>query len=114
MRVKDELHSLSVRMCSLDNSLFMWFQNGELEGLICIYVDDFLWAGTDLFYASVVKVLRTKFLIGSSASASFTYVGLCIKSYVDGITVDQSRYISSLNPVPLSKARTAQTCRLSR
>ena len=74
MTVKDELHSLSMQMCSLDNSLFMWHRNGELKGLICIYVDDFLWAGTDLFCASVVKVLRTKFLIGSPAS--FTYIGL--------------------------------------
>ena len=86
----------------------MWHRNGELEGLICIYVDDFLWAGTDLFYEGVVKVLRTKFLIGSSASASFTYVGLCIKSYTDGITVDQSRYISSLIPIPICKARSTQ------
>ena len=79
MRVKSEMKSLSVEMCSLDNSLFMWHVNGRLEGLICIYVDDFLWTGTVLFETEVIAKLKSKFLIGSSASIAFTYVGLSIK-----------------------------------
>ena len=83
MRVKSEMKSLSVEMCSLDNSLFMWHVNGRLEGLICIYVDDFLWTGTVLFETEVIAKLKSKFLIGSSASIAFTYVGLSIKAYSD-------------------------------
>ena len=96
MRVKYELKNLGVKMSSLDNSLFFWHNKGRLEGIICIYVDDFLWAGTTNFNNHVIKRLKEKFLIGSSASATFTYLGLSIKSYEDGITIDQSDYISSL------------------
>ena len=108
LRVKDELSSLSVKMCDLDNSLFLWYNKGKLEGIICIYVDDFLWSGTPCFENEVINKLKGKFLIGSSASIAFTYVGLSIKSYDDGITIDQSQYIASLNPIPISQSRLSQ------
>jgi len=108
LRVKDELSSLSVKMCDLDNSLFLWYRNGNLEGIICIYVDDFLWSGTSYFEEQVINKLKVKFLIGSSASIAFTYVGLSIKSYEDGITVDQNQYVASLNPVSISTSRSSQ------
>ena len=108
LRVKDELGSLSVKMCDLDNSLFLWYNKGKLEGIICIYVDDFLWSGTPCFENEVINKLKGKFLIGSSASIAFTYVGLSIKSYDDGITIDQSQYIASLNPIPISQSRLSQ------
>ncbi|CAL4158990.1 unnamed protein product [Meganyctiphanes norvegica] len=95
-------------MCSLDNSLFIWKRNGKLEGLICIYVDDFLWAGNATFKKCVIDELQKQFLIGSSASESFTYVGLRIKSFSDGITIDQTQYASSLVLVTISSARNMQ------
>ena len=108
LRVKDELSSLSVKMCDLDNSLFLWQYNGTLEGIICIYVDDFLWAGTRQFEEQVINKLKRKFLIGSSASIAFTYVGLSIKSYDDGITIDQTQYIESLSTIHINKLRSSQ------
>ena len=108
MRVKSELNTLLVQMCSLDNSLFVWRRNGVVEGIICIYVDDFLWTGTVTFEVKVIGELKKKFLIGSSASVTFTYVGLSIKSYEDGITIDQTEYISSLTPIPICRARASQ------
>ena len=107
-RVKTELNNLSVQMCTLDNSLFIWKRNGKLEGLICIYVDDFLWTGSISFYNCVIQKLKTKFLIGSAASKSFTYIGLQIRSYDNGITVDQIQYASSLTPISISQDRALQ------
>ena len=107
-RVKTELSNLSVEMCTLDNSLFMWKKDGNLEGIICIYVDDFLWTGSVDFYNQVIQVLKTRFLIGSSASTSFTYIGLQIKSYDNGITVDQIQYASGLTPISISQDRALQ------
>ena len=79
--------------------------NGKLEGLVCIYVDDFLWTGTALFARQVIAKLKNKFLIGSSASITFTYVGLSVKSYKTGFTIDRNQYIASLKPIPMSKTR---------
>ena len=107
-RVKDELKSLSVEMCQLDNSLFTWKRNGKIEGLICIYVDDFLYSGTHLFCQMIMKKLKEKFLIGSSESITFTYVGLSIKSYRDGLTIDQNEYIAGLGSIPINKRRASE------
>ena len=105
MTIKRELMSMSVEVCPLDNSLFIWKENGILQGIICIYVDDFLWSGTNSFYKKIIKRLQEKFLIGSSASITFTYVGLSIKAYKDGLTIDQDQYINSLKPIPINKSR---------
>ena len=39
---------------------------------------------------------------------TFTYVGLSIKAYNDGITVDQNQYIVSLTQIPISKMRASE------
>merc|ERR1712055_85918 len=49
LRVKDELLKLGVKMSSYDCALFYWIVNGKLQGIIGLYVDDFIWAGTDEF-----------------------------------------------------------------
>ena len=108
LKIKKELKAMDVKVVPLDNSLFTFHQNGELQGIICIYVDDFLWTGTELFQRKIITKLETKFLIGSSASVNFTYVGLSIKSYEDGLTIDQDQYIASLTPIPISKERLAE------
>ena len=108
IRVKSELISLGVTKSPLDNSLFFWQKNGVLEGVICVYVDDFLYSGTQEFVNSVIKTLMEKFKIGSSANITFTYVGLRVNSYQDGITMDQDHYIASLNTIPISKERAVE------
>ena len=108
LRVKDEFVALKVVMCSLDNSLFSWYNQGKLEGIICIYVDDFLWAGTELFEETIIAQLKSKFLIGSSGSATFRYIGLNITSHDQYIYVDQGQYISSLEKVSISRSRSCQ------
>ena len=108
LRVKDELEKLKVKKCSLDNSLFMWYENGVLEGLICIYVDDFLWVGSDAFKNTIIEQLKEKFLIGSSGSAAFKYIGLNIDSRENCIYVDQGQYINSLEPIKISRGRSRQ------
>merc|ERR1711913_41341 len=49
------------------------------------------------------KSWKEKFLIGSAEEINFTYVGLRIKSYKDGMTIDQNQYIAGLNLIPINK-----------
>ncbi|CAL4230427.1 unnamed protein product [Meganyctiphanes norvegica] len=51
------------------------------------------------------KKKEKKNLVGSSAVASFTYLGVDFKSYKDGITVDQIQYFSSNYQSPITMAR---------
>ena len=105
IRVKDELIKLGVEKCPLDNSFFFWHVDGVLEGAICLYVDDFLFTGTQNFIETIINNLMKKFKIGSTGNVNFTYVGLRVNSHTDGITIDQEHYIESINPIPINKER---------
>ena len=96
-------------MSSLDPALFSWKHSGVLQGLICVYVDDFLWAGTSLFEKQVIGQLKDLFLIGSSVSKSFKYIGLNLEQCTSGgITLDQFQYAASLRPIDVCRQRTKQ------
>ena len=74
-----------------DQALF--FHNGvnnDLDGIICIHVDDFLWAGSKAFESKVIQSISTQFKVGSTASCAFKYIGINIeKNLHDDLTMDQ-------------------------
>lgn len=108
LRVRDQLLELGAKVSSLDSALFSWRNGKTLEGIMCVYVDDFLWAGTHDFEQQVINRLHQIFLVGSWESKTFKYVGLNVESNADGsITLDQAQYAASLKPVTLSKHRSS-------
>ena len=54
-----------------DPSIFYYHQNNKLIGLIAIFVDDFLWSGTNEFEANFISKLRKAFAIGKENHFSF-------------------------------------------
>ena len=106
---EDKMNELGVEVCEFDQSLFFAYYRGELTGIICIYVDDFLWARNDWFEKNVVNKLKEEVLIGSSSSATFRYVGMNINTSIEGIDVHHCPYISSLQPISVSRARSFQS-----
>ena len=106
-RVKELLIHLGASICSLDPALFAWKHKYITEGIICIYVDDFLWAGTDRFERQIINELKDRLQVGSTDSGQFKYIGLNLTTTGDGnITVDQHQYCATLCPMKLSKTRT--------
>ena len=106
LRVKEELLRLGMSISKLEPALFAWKISGRTKGILCLYVDDILWAGENTFKEEVVDKIYSMFQIGSSASKSFRYIGLNIENSLDGSTsVDQHDYSVSIEPINLSKAR---------
>ena len=108
LRVKCELQALNVEVSTVDPALFYWKNAGKCEGVICVYVDDFLWAGTKMFEESVINKIRDMFLIGGAECKSFKYIGLNIETFDEGVYVDQCQYASSLKPMCLSRKRSME------
>ena len=109
LRVKQELLQLGVKISKFDSALFSWHWAGECQGVICVYVDDFLWAGTNLFYERIIKKLEKLFLIGSFGEGEFKYIGLKINNNNDAVTtIDQLEYASSVKPMVISCKRAAE------
>ena len=113
-RVSSALCSLSVERCDLEPSLFYWLIGGELKGIICVYVDDLLWSGTNEFENEVIGKIRELFLIGSSETDTFKYIGLNLTSEGSKTTIDQNQYAASLSKAELQSSRaTARSSELS-
>ena len=48
--LKAVLLGLGMKISHLDPALFFWWHGNILAGVMCIHVDDILWAGTSVFY----------------------------------------------------------------
>ena len=104
--MKEELTKLGVTASSLDAGVFFWRFADAVCGVICLYVNDFLWAGTKEFKSTIIDKLSRMFLIGSCASKAFKYIGLNIEEGSDGSTlVDQFDYAKTLRKVEVSSQR---------
>ena len=99
LKVKEVLLCLNVQMSIYDESLFYLFQNGCLQGVIGIHVDDFFFAGTSLFYNTVIKKLHGIFKISKEEEMHFNYLGLELKQFCDHITLTQNSYIQEIKTI---------------
>ena len=80
-------------------ALFMWHHhNDKLIGVMTVHVDDFLCAGTDLFYLSIISKLRETLSAGRG-NWDFQYLGSHIQSEKFHIAIDQNNNIEQLKKV---------------
>ena len=102
LKVEKVLTGLGCRKSLYDHCLFSYKVNGELAGILLLWVDDIFYAGTKEFEEQVMIKVSEEFLIGRTEEASFTYIGLVIKTTSEGITLDQCDYIEDrLKPATL-------------
>ena len=81
LRVVQELLSCGLEKLKLDNSVFLWHHNGQLQGVVAVHVDDFLYAGTKLFQINVIKKIKSMFIVGSEEECNFVYLGLKLRCF---------------------------------
>ena len=105
--VKNTLVNLGMKTNYLwGRSLFYWKKEGILQGLLAVHVDDFIYAGGESFGTQIMKRFSESFRIGNIESKSFTYLGIKINSFSDGITIDQIQYTKSLDHMEEEKGKT--------
>ena len=79
-----------------DPSIFYYYKDEKLAGIIAIHVDDFLWAGDLLFSNNIISAFCKVFTIGKTSKNTFRYLGLDLNQNCESITLDQIHYIQSL------------------
>ena len=76
IKSKKVLLDLGCQQSTMDPALFFKRNSkGELIGLICAHVDDYIHCGTKEFQQTVIKKLVTIFQMGKTESKEFKYVG---------------------------------------
>ena len=106
-RVKDELTRLGCKVSKLDSSLFT-YHTDQLEGILIVHVDDFMFAGTVNFYQSVIVKLKETFHISKENNSIFKYLGVDLQQTHNGIYISQKKYLDKLQEIEISSSRSKE------
>ena len=90
---------------SLDLALFHYQDHGNFSGIMCIHVDDVLFAGDERFFNRVVSPIMKSLKVGEISERSFRYIGVNIEEGGDGIKLHLEDYIATLNTVQIHKEK---------
>ena len=108
-RLKDVLLGLGMRVSRLDPALFFWRRKNVLSGVMCVHVDDILWAGTEEFFTTIVAAMKDNLTIGTSNDGkSFKYIGVNIVQEDGVLGLHQNDYVDSLEEIGLKRARASR------
>ena len=73
------------------------------------HVDDILWTGTEEFKKGVINKLKETFVMGTTGSEAFEYVGIELKQNADmSIVLSQTSYADTLQPIEISPGRKSE------
>ena len=109
LRLKAELLKAGMMMCKYDQALFMWFDNGNLAGIMTCHVDDIIYGGQDQFHIQVVKKLKSVFSISLEEDTKLKYLGLSIHQTDTGISVSTQEYGNSLKELSCTTTSLSET-----
>ena len=108
LTLKEKLTEFGCIVSDFDPGVFMFHVDGKLQGILACFVDDVVHGGTPLFETSVIKRLHAYFKVGSSHRKSFSFLGISLHQNDDfSIVIDQTSFVSTLVPIPISKDRFA-------
>ena len=94
------LENLGGKRCDVEPALFYWrTKGGEIQGVMCIHVDDFCWGGVKDFEETVISKLRHDLRVGEEGEAIFKYLGVNIEQRENETIMEQKNYIKMLEEV---------------
>ena len=110
--LEGELKNLGCTESILDPALFCFYSENELSGILVSHVDDFLFAGNEIFIQEIIQSLTEKYSISSQHGETFDYVGLFLDQDTDGIKIDQKSFSKGIEPVSLGASQMKDSKRM--
>ena len=100
-KLRSRLIELGMKELTGDAACMMMHKNGRLIGVVCIHVDDLVYAGTPEFDSIVMEPLMKTFNISKVESREFKFCGMDIKQHSNfSITVNQVDYAKGIEDLP--------------
>ena len=96
LKVNNIFTEIGCQRSKIDPALFYMQKNGKLEGLVAAHVDDFILTGSCGFNSLIMNGVNKSFKVGKVEEGNFRYTGFKVIQNEDGITVDQTEYISKV------------------
>lgn len=102
LTLSEVLLDLGLYRSKYDHAVFLYYVGDKVIGMICVYVDDLLYSGNPQFESDIIEKIMIRFEIGSSEKSNFTYCGIAVSTADHVLTLSQTAYIESLQPVCIS------------
>ena len=84
-----------------DKALFIWKYHENVQGILVVHVDDFLWCGSSLFYSLVIQKMRSIFKISKESEGIFKYVCISLNQQEDELILEQRNYVNNIQPLDI-------------
>ena len=102
--IKKDLRVLKCQQCCTDKYMFRWYNNNKIEGLVLVYDNDYLFAGTNNFKNKVIVDICEKYKVSTRSLLSSKYQGMEITQTDGAISISQN--VDNISEIPLSMTRT--------
>ena len=91
--LKQYLESVGLKKSEYDKAMFYWIQDGKLQGMLNVHVDDIIYGGTCKFL-DIMKKLGKQFELSKSTEGPLRYVGIDIgyQGEKGELTISQQSY----------------------
>ena len=106
LTVRDQLLKFGMKVSAHDEAVFVYHHSGHMQGIVSAHVDDFCWAGTNLFEKCVISNIRQVFKVKSEEKNSFRYLGLDLFQENGRIMMKQDKYVQTIELIKLGKKYT--------
>ena len=103
--VTEESLNIGCEQSKLGRPMIKWYEDGKLQGLFLMHVDDFLYAGSQNCRKRVVHKIMQNYEIGKHQGGNFKYVGIEFIQTAEGIKVQQNLYIDGVEEMSISRKR---------
>lgn len=105
LTLREELMKSGAIASKYDQAIFTWHFENKLQGIIATHVDDFCFAGSEIFHRKVIDKIHQIFAVKSEETAEFQYIGLDIKQNRENIKLGQNEYVKKLKYIPVENGR---------
>ena len=93
--IREELLKSRYEISKMDPAVTFLHKGDKLSGIVRCHVDNFLHAG-DEHFEKIMNSLRKRFVAGKIGERNFNYIGFRIIQGKNGIVLDHSRYVKSI------------------
>jgi hypothetical protein len=105
LKLRDAILEAGFQECRTAPGTFMTREKDRLTGMLCVHVDDGVWAGEGKGFRKAQETLRRLMRFKVEKTGEFDLLGRHVAQTKEGIRVDQWSYLKSLKPVLVSKER---------
>ena len=90
---------IGLKVMEGDEAFYYQYEDGELKGVVIIFVDVFTLAGTEEFVDNVLEIVNKELTVSKIERDNFRHMRVDVAAKDDGIEIQMEDYVESLEDI---------------